>query len=376
MANRSNYSPQGERRSCLREWLSYFILSLIFALALISTLWSSKAPPVTRILPSTCENPSIRKEWRTLQTSEQVHFISSVQCLMEIPSLLRPDGNNMSRYDDFVHTHAVVGGKTHNTASFLPWHRMFINEYHIALRKDCGYTGVMPYWDWEIDSANLSNSPIWDKDHGFGGNGIWDDEQGHQCVRDGPFANTIRSWIVSNATGKIQHKPHCMSRIFRERSTEAAVYDWLHDLVSPEKVEQALQKDDYEQFFLWFQRRTHNAIPFFIRGEWASFQVPNGKFFFNLSVPSNGWDSIWLTFAKQFLDPVFFLHHAQVDRLWSIWQDRDIVRRATDYSGPRLDSSSGAKPSDILEMGQLVSDGRVSDYLDTRNNILCYKYQS
>lgn len=197
---------------------------------------------------------------------------------MEMPSEIRPGDNRTSRYDDFVHTHAAVGGKTHNTASFLPWHRMFISTFHAALRDNCSYTGTMPYWDWVIDSVNLTDSPIWDAASGFGGNGEFNEEQGQQCVRDGPFAGTVRSWTVSNATGEIVHEPHCMSRIFRDATRENDVYDWLHDLVSPEKVEQTLGKPDYGSFFLWFQLHTHNAIPFFIRGEWASFQVPNGTF--------------------------------------------------------------------------------------------------
>lgn len=206
---------------------------------------------------------------------------------MKKPSTIRPEDNSTSRYDDFVHTHAVVGGKTHNTASFLPWHRMFINIFYETLRKDCNYPGVMPYWDWVIDSANLTNSPIWDTISGFGGNGEWNEAQSQQCVRNGPFANTIRAWTVSNATGKVKYEPHCMSRIFRDAADEKHLYEWLHDLVSPEKVEETLRKPDYGSFFLWFQLHTHNAIPFFIRGEWASFQVPNGMSRGNFFLPSS-----------------------------------------------------------------------------------------
>lgn len=76
------------------------------------------------------------------------------------------------------------------------------------------------------------------------------------------------------------------------------------------------------------------------------------------------------------IDPVFFLHHTQVDRLWSIWQDRNIDIRAKEYFGPTLDSPDGAKLDDVLEMGGLVPDGRVADYLDIREKHLCYRYQS
>lgn len=265
-----------------RKCISYLILSLVAAPAFLIVFRASPSPPgaVHHSQTELCDTPSMRKEWRTLTPPEQQSYISAVQCLMDKPPrmVVHHGDNRTSRYDEFVHAHAVVGGKTHNTASFLPWHRMFIATFHQALGEDCGYAGAMPYWDWVVDSANLTSSPIWDPDSGFGGNGVWDDEEGRgqQCVRDGPFANTVRAWTVSNTTGEISYEPHCMSRIFRDADDEGKIYGWLHDLVSPEKVEETLRKPDYGSFFLWFQLHTHNAIPFFIRGEWASFQVPNG----------------------------------------------------------------------------------------------------
>ncbi len=61
--------------------------------------------------------------------------------------------------------------------------------YEAALR-DCGYTGVAMYWDWEADSAAPARAAVWDPVTGFGGNGVDTGDNGiRKRVIDGPFAN-------------------------------------------------------------------------------------------------------------------------------------------------------------------------------------------
>ena len=122
-----------------------------------------------------CVDPSTRREWRSLDNEEKLHYIESVQCLRQTPSRL---GANLSLYDDFprVHNMHQAYGKdcffflvvapsdvclcdkclnsllrvgllfwaAHDAAPFLPWHRLFINAYEKALRENCGYRGTLP----------------------------------------------------------------------------------------------------------------------------------------------------------------------------------------------------------------------------------------
>lgn len=77
-----------------------------------------------------------------------------------------------------------------------------------------------------------------------------------------------------------------------------------------------------------------------------------------------------------FAEPLFFLHHTQVDRLWTKWQQEDLSRREFDYSGPILNSQNqivNATLDDMLVMGGLAEDLRVRDVMST-NGRLCYKY--
>ena len=51
-----------------------------------------------------CQQPSIRREWRTLSEAERLAYVNAVACLATKPSKLR---NNGTFYDDFpwVHKH-------------------------------------------------------------------------------------------------------------------------------------------------------------------------------------------------------------------------------------------------------------------------------
>lgn len=55
---------------------------------------------------SRCQNPKVRKEWRTLSTRQKKEYISAVRCLQHVPSRLHA---GLSLYDDFPFLHDVVG---------------------------------------------------------------------------------------------------------------------------------------------------------------------------------------------------------------------------------------------------------------------------
>ncbi len=74
------------------------------------------------------------------------------------------------------------------------------------------------------------------------------------------------------------------------------------------------------------------------------------------------------------LDPVFFLHHAQLDRLWWKWQTLHPERKF-DYKGITEHGSEVlASTDDVLRMGGLAEDVKVAEVLDSRGGRLCYVY--
>ena len=75
------------------------------------------------------------------------------------------------------------------------------------------------------------------------------------------------------------------------------------------------------------------------------------------------------------LDPIFFLHHSQLDRLWWLWQQDDPKNRLLAYDGPAFKNERrrGALGDLISTMG-LADDIKVSQAMRTDRDYLCYRY--
>jgi tyrosinase len=80
-------------------------------------------------------------------------------------------------------------------------------------------------------------------------------------------------------------------------------------------------------------------------------------------------------------DPVFYLHHTQVDRLWWLWQQQDLEARINQYEGPKNNmrifknmTQVEASLEDIVEMGGFADDILVRDLMSTQSDLLCYSY--
>jgi len=67
-------------------------------------------------------NMRIRREWRTLSTTERKSYISAVKCLRTKPSLLDPVAfpGSKSLFDDFVAIHLVQTMNIHLSVSLYP----------------------------------------------------------------------------------------------------------------------------------------------------------------------------------------------------------------------------------------------------------------
>ena len=73
-------------------------------------------------------------------------------------------------------------------------------------------------------------------------------------------------------------------------------------------------------------------------------------------------------------DPIFFLHHSQLDRLGWIWQRMKPERRY-EYNGAASKSSDAtASLDDMLFFRGLDLDVKVAYIIDTQGDLLCYKY--
>jgi len=127
----------------------------------VGSLLATSHPPLTPLRSS-------------LSLSERRAYTDAVLCLQKLPALTPPSimPGAKSRFDDFVGTHINQTLRIHSTGNFLAWHRSFVWSYGPALRRECGYTGHQPYWNWGKYARDPANSPLFDgSEYSLGGDG-------------------------------------------------------------------------------------------------------------------------------------------------------------------------------------------------------------
>ena len=76
--------------------------------------------------------------------------------------------------------------------------------------------------------------------------------------------------------------------------------------------------------------------------------------------------------ANSIADPVFFLHHTNLDRLWSKWQQKHSVNA---YGGKAsMLSTEAASLDDMIDIGGLLDGIPVSEVMETTSGLFCYQY--
>lgn len=77
-------------------------------------------------------------------------------------------------------------------------------------------------------------------------------------------------------------------------------------------------------------------------------------------------------------DPAFFLHHAQIDRVWWIWQNQDLANRQNAISGTitlfDTPPSRNGTLDDLLDVGILGDPLAIRDAMNTVDGRFCYVY--
>lgn len=77
-------------------------------------------------------------------------------------------------------------------------------------------------------------------------------------------------------------------------------------------------------------------------------------------------------------DPVFFLHHAMVDRVWTLWQLGDWDARKDALNGTTVVHNPPGAPEvtldTVMEFGVLDEPRRVEEVMDPFGGDYCYRY--
>ncbi|KAF2745875.1 monooxygenase [Sporormia fimetaria CBS 119925] len=300
-----------------------------------------------------------------MKKHEKKNYIDAVLCLSKRKAISGYD-NTVNRFDDHHAVHNVQTPDIHFVGHFLLWHRYFLATYEKALRTECGYKGAQPYWDWSLDAdpKNTSstawfNSPVFDPKTGFGGNGAYVEHTpqnnpfgipgatGGGCVQDGPF--TEKAFTPNYPSG-----PECLRRDF---------IPWIiNSWADPAVIAELMKSPDYTTFAFNME-----GIP--------SFDVPavHGSGHFGVGGVLGQLGNVENSPA----DPLFYLHHGNLDYIFWKWQQMDLKTRLNQVGGPVKSFGYGGENVTLdfkVNMGPLAGDATLGDLLNTKGKTLCYTY--
>jgi len=266
-----------------------------------------------------------RKSVGSLTSADRQAFVAAVKALKLTASHFTP--GTTSRYDDYVYVHlqamrmlhltgpalpiadvnnnwADAGARmpmwAHHCPAFLPWHREFLHQFELDLQQVSNSNMAIPYWDWTIDQP--TTGPPWTVDL-MGGNG----SGSNQAVTSGPFQSS-RQWKI-NLSYTAVPKPNYLTGNFdggaglvglpRPADVIACLANPVYDM-SPWNDKTVLDtfRNQLEGAYIPPSAISapglHDQVHAFVGGAMSSLDTsPN--------------------------DPVFFLHHSMVDRIWAQW---------------------------------------------------------
>lgn len=236
---------------------------------------------------------TLRRDQRSLSGQEQQKFLSALRALNFPPPRISPD--KVSRFGAIVDVHAEMVHDMHGymgpygVQRFLPWHRIYLLQLEQALQS-IDPTLALPYWDWTADRR-------------------------------------IPDWIA-------QEKPLVLGsppiQVVREPDDPAL-------LPTPAQIEQVLSNTDFTAFTSQSPVVTYGAGLEGIHNGVHRWFIPHAP-----AVPSATMNDVPIASA----DPIFWMHHANLDRLWTIWQFRNPTKTPSLPVGEKDDMQQDASVMD------------------------------
>jgi tyrosinase len=214
----------------------------------------------------------IRKNAQTMQAAERDRFLAAL-------GTLNARGQGAYRIIRDMHTSAT-DGEIHGNSAFLPWHRGYVLDLERALQA-IDPTVAVPYWRFDQDASNLFTRDF------MGAS----DPSGQVVFRPG---HALEHWVTDGQSGiirRLSFPVHGPANVISETRTIA-----LGGTL----------------------------------GDYAAFRTMEGNPHGSAHVSFGGASPINSP-PTAVRDPLFFLLHCNVDRLWAKWQ---WVKRRTDVADP------------------------------------------
>jgi len=226
-----------------------------------------------------------RKDLLRMTPAERNRFVEAVLTLKE----------NSDFYDDMVKVHmdtmteeGHMWGAHRNV--LLPWHRLYLYHFESLLRAQKGFEDVtLPYWNW----TNPPRKHVLPFTVDFmGGGGVpFGEIDIRYKVMEGPFAYDRGKWsIVPDGIGGVE---------YLQRREENSFFDTI--IVELNELHRVLDIDRYaapddQGFNYQLNQRLHDVVHNEVGGTMGSTGSPS--------------------------DPIFWLHHCMLDKVWADWQER------------------------------------------------------
>ncbi|PQE29394.1 hypothetical protein CJF32_00003136 [Rutstroemia sp. NJR-2017a WRK4] len=298
-------------------------------------------------------------------------YIKAVKCLQSLPprSSKQDVPGARSRFDDFSSQHIILTPYVHFSGLFFHFHRYLLYIYEKALREECGYSGTQPYWDWTISWEDPRKSTVFDgSPTSMGSNGAAIPHNatiisafgltfpvpaatGGGCI-SGPFSDyTVNLGPVAFAPygpdGGMGYNPRCLSRdispVWANNTKPTDVVRLVNGCTDLGCFDTACEAID----------GVHGGGHFTMGGLGLDAYSSPG-------------------------DPAFWLHHAMVDRVWSLWQGLDPKNRVGMVYGTgtafNVPPSPNVTVDTVIDYGVLAPPQKVGDLGSTISGPFCYTY--
>ena len=308
---------------------------------------NSPVPAAVYPQPISKKPSSVRKNVVDLTKKEKAAFVKAVNTLQKTI----PEGSELSIYERFVLEHVFTMNfyssseakgsakvnPAHTLPAFLPWHRQFLQEFEQALQAiDPNVT--IPYWDW-TDPKALSII-LQDDFLGSTGEGETIEIPGAGTFKGGPISSGLfADWTLNekihfdNITGESLGSklkrfiglPPCSKYPIPKAKVEK-LFEFDNYEIFNALLEGALKLDKKNNWVYGWELHAyiHSLIGGSLVDKLEPGRVPHQTQILGTmdSVPCSPYD------------PIFWINHANVDRLWAEWQDRG-------HTGSRFYPSKG-----------------------------------
>ncbi|KAJ3029584.1 UNVERIFIED_CONTAM: hypothetical protein HDU68_011707 [Siphonaria sp. JEL0065] len=284
-----------------------------------------------------CTSPNVRREWGQLSSSEKSQYVASIKALNARPRSFQYTNPSVISYSDFTSTHAANAWWAHANAEFLVYHRAMLVIFEKAMHT-VGWNGGIVYLDEAAhQSKDWINLDLFSNQY-FGGEG-----QSGQCLGNGQFSSNSGFQVLADNGGS-----QCVTRCGGGSFFDAYTV-----------VGQIAGASDYEGV------RSGDISNFHANGH---FVLGGG----NCDMGNPSWSP---------RDPLFFLHHAYIDKYYWKWQMLCPNHYVTSYNGnyqtmfdftnPASGNGQPVSPSVPLDSWAPLT---AADVFDTRSDFLCYSY--